>query len=54
MASVDAVEIANRQGALRCQLRMLVAAKDFHEGNYRFYGRAVGNAVVGGEIISFS
>ena len=54
MASVDTVEIANRQGAVRGQLGVLVAAKNFHGSNYRFYRGTVDNAVMEGDIISFN
>jgi hypothetical protein len=37
VAPVDAVEIANGQGALGCQLKMVVASKNFHARDYRFY-----------------
>jgi len=35
---VDTVEIANGQGALGRQLRVLVATENFHATDYRFYG----------------
>jgi hypothetical protein len=41
VATVNAVEIADGQGALRRQLGVSVAAKDFHGRDYRFYSGGV-------------
>jgi hypothetical protein len=40
MAPVDTVEIANRQRAFGRKMGMVVAAKNFHGRNYRFYSAA--------------
>ena len=50
MAAVDAVKVANRQSTWLGEFRVLVASKNLHIQDYRFYAVRFGRASVSAKL----